>query len=482
MKQNETPLYTALLAYMQKNIVHFDVPGHKKRFPLCDDNEFWSTIVKYDTNATPDLDVLSNPSGAIAQAEALAAQAFSADIAYMLVNGSTFGVQTMIMTTCGPKDKVLLPRNVHKSAINALILSGAIPVFIQPELDLSYGIAGRLSLQSVKNAIEEHPDVKALFLVNPTYFGMVSDLSAIIKLCHRHRIAVLVDEAHGAHFPFHPAFPTGAMRLGADLSTVSMHKTAGSLTQSSLLLLNEGLVKSDQVRATINLSQTTSASYLLMTSLDLARKRMATQGQAIWGQLLTAIEHAKNTINAIPGIEVLTGDCIDGNGTCHYDESKFVIKVNALGLSGFEVYDLLLRDYNIQVELAETYVVLAIIGVGDDESTLTQLVHALQDISKRFYGKRDAFSVPMADFFEKPPTIIPPRDAFFSPKKVLSVHDAIGEISAESIMIYPPGIPLIIPGERVTKKVLEHYDFYRDQHCAIMNDGENPDLIKVVGE
>jgi arginine/lysine/ornithine decarboxylase len=231
---------------------------------------FGEKILGLDANSTKALDNLSNPDGVIKEAEALLADSYWADHAFMLVNGSTFGVQAMIMSVCSPKDKILMPRNVHKSAVNAVILSGAIPVFIDPEINTEYGIANGVSYDQVKKAVQDNPDAKAIFLINPTYFGVVSDLRAIIRLCRRRGLLVLVDEAHGAHFPFHNDFPENATALGADMATVSLHKTGGSFTQSSALLMNERNLDVSTVRTVINLMQTTSASYLLMASIDLA--------------------------------------------------------------------------------------------------------------------------------------------------------------------------------------------------------------------
>jgi arginine/lysine/ornithine decarboxylase len=361
-------------------------------------------------------------------------------------------------------------------------MSGAIPVFIQPEVDMEFGIANSLSFQNIKDALKEHPDAKAVFIINPTYFGATPDLKSIIRYCHRHKVAVLVDEAHGSHLPFHHDLPDSAMNSGADMSTVSLHKTGGSLTQSSALLLNEGLIKKYQVNTIINIMQTTSASYLLMSSLDLARRNLALNGQQIFTKLLISIDHAKKEIAKIPGLSVLTREYINGAGIYDYDETKLVIRVNDLGLTGFEVYDILLNEYLVQTELAETYVVLAVVSIGDDDSTISKLVEALRDISRRFYGKKEKFTVRMSDFFEKPRTVIAPRDAFYSPKKIMPIDQSEGEICGESIMIYPPGIPLIIPGEKITAKVIEHYKFYLNQHCVVAHDEDDPLAIKVVGD
>ncbi len=477
------PLYEALEQYSQKDIVHFDVPGHKKRLRAGLGEYFGDKIIRLDANSTRELDMLSNPDGIIYEAEQLLAEAYDADYAFMLVNGSTFGIQAMIMTACGPKDKIIMPRNVHKSAINAVIMSGAVPIFIDPEYNFEYGIANGVSYERVKKAVLDNPDAKALFVINPTYYGVVSDLQAIIKLCRRHHILVLVDEAHGAHFPFHPDFPDNASTLYADMATVSMHKTGGSLTQSSVLLLNEREISYSQVRTTINLMQTTSASYILMASLDLARRNLVLNGQDIYEDILNIVEKAKVEIGQMPGLFVLTSDDVDGHGIYDYDETKIVIRVNELGLTGFEVYDIMKNEFGIQLELAETYVVLAVVGIGDDQQTVNQLVSGLRSISHRYAGKNKPLKIEQGEWMlERPMSVVSPRDAYYSPKRIIPIADAVGEICAESLMIYPPGIPLVIPGEKLTQRIIDHYMFYRQQKCNIVNNAEDPDLIQVLGE
>ncbi len=478
--QEKAPLLDAILKYTSEPITHFDVPGHKKRQNPEITEAFGERVLKLDANSTPELDMLGHPTGVILQAENLLADAFGASHAFMLVNGSTSGVQYMILTACRPNDKIIMPRNVHKSAINALIMSGAQPVFVAPETDYNFGIMNGVRFESIKKAIAEHPDAKAVFLINPTYFGAASDLRAIVKLAHRHKMAVLVDESHGAHFPFHPEFPDSAMEAGADMSTISLHKTGGSLTQSSALLLNERFYRRSQVRTVINLFQTTSASYLLMSSIDLARRKLATQGRQIFDKLLAELIEAKKTITAIPGLAVLNRDYVDGSGVYDYDDTKIVVKVNGLGLTGFQVYNILKKDYNVQAELAETYVVLFIASIGDDAGTLKKLTDALADISSRFYGAPE-FLVEMREMMLEPKTVISPRDAYYSVKRQVALEEAAGEVCGESIMIYPPGIPLAIPGERLTHEIIEHYKFYKSQECVVINDEENPDYVTVLG-
>lgn len=476
----KTPLYTALQAYAEKQLVHFDVPGHKKRNCSWITEAFGDRVLALDANSTKELDMLSKPTGPIKEAEQLMALAYGSDQAFFLVNGSTSGVQYMIMAACRPNEKIIMPRNVHRSAINALILSGAVPVFIEPEIDLEFGISNGVSLKTVQQAVRENPDAKALFLMHPTYFGVVSDLKQIIEYAHDHDLVVVIDEAHGAHFPFHPDLPANAMSLNADMATVSIHKTAGSLTQSSVLLLNERKIKKHDVRTIVNLMQTSSASYLLMASLDLARRQLAINGLSDYQFILHQISKAKKALNQLPGIEVMDKAYTRKTAAFDYDETKFVVKVNGLGLSGFEVYDILFNKYNIQVELAESYVILAIIGVGDDNQTIFKLVEALQDIAQRYYGQKKKYEVNLSRFFKIPMMELTPREAHYHKKLLCNIKDSVGKVSGESIMIYPPGIPLVMPGEIISAEIVSHYQFYRSQGCVMVNDQDNPGLIKVV--
>ncbi len=483
MDHHKTPVFTALGEAAASGVVHFDVPGHKKRMQYGTQDPFWDQMLRYDFNSTKELDLLSSPTGVIREAEALMADAYGADEGFFLVNGSTFGVLAMIMAAVDPGEKILLPRNVHKSVINGVILSGAAPVFVDPEIDYDNGIANGLSAQKVRETIEEHPDIRAVLVINPTYFGAASDLASIVAYCHDHQVIVLVDEAHGAHFPFHPDFPPSGMAVGADLSTASVHKTGGSLTQSSILLLNEGMVTRTRVRTVLNLIQTTSPSYLLMASLDLARRKLVLEGQTIYDELLREIRRVQEQISRIAGLSVLTRDYVDPKrGRTSFDETKIVVNVRGLGMTGFEVYDRLKDEYGIQVELAETYVILALACIGDDRSTLDALVEALSDLSRRFYGEAPTLDVPQKGFFDKPTTVVSPRNAFYSPKKKVRLEEAEGEVCGESIMIYPPGIPLIIPGEKITRDVINHYLFYEEQHCMIINNDEDPHVLLVLGE
>lgn len=479
--QNRAPLFEALKAYHEKNVIPFDVPGHKHGIGIPEMVEFFGRpVLELDVNAMKCLDNISNPMGVIKEAEELAADAYYADHAFFLVNGTSSGVQTMIMSICEPGDKVILPRNAHKSAITALILSGVIPVYIQPEINEALGLAMGISIESVESAIVRHPEAKAVFLVNPTYYGAISDVKSIVKLAHKYGMAVLVDEAHGAHMNFHEELPYDAIELGADMCAVSTHKTGGSLTQSSLLLLREGIIDQRTVKTTLNLMQTTSASYILMASIDLARKQLAIRGHEILTEVLKLSRWARNEINKIDGLYAFGRELIGNPGVHDFDETKLGVNVRNIGLTGFEVYDILRDEYNIQVELGDMYNILAIVSLGDTAESLKALVDALKDLAVKY--RRNEEVKLTKGILKNPDIIVSPRDAYYSEKKSVKLEDAVGEISGESMMAYPPGIPVVTPGERISEEIVEHILVLKEEECLLQGT-EDPyvDYIKVLG-
>lgn len=482
IRQAETPLFDAMVAYHRRNVVPFDVPGHKHGVGLPEYREYFgSTMLELDVNSMRCLDNLCNPISVIKEAEDLAAEAYGADGAFFLVNGTTIGVQTMILAAVKPGEKIILPRNAHKSAVMSLILSGARPVYIQPEVDENLGIAMGVSLEAVARAIEQNPDAKAVFIVNPTYYGASSDIKTIAAMAHARNMLVLVDEAHGAHMRFHPDLPGCAMSQGADLCAVSMHKTGGSLTQSSILLLREERITYKEVKTAINLLQTTSASYLLLGSLDVARKRMALQGEEILDRVIKLCRNARERLNQIEGIYAFGNELTGNPGVYRFDETKLGINVRGLGLSGFEVYDLLVDEYNIQMELGDMYNVLAIVSVGDTEESITKLCDAVIDLAEK-YRKPDPLKL-KTNILYNPALIMTPREAHYSPKHIMPLENVVGEISGESIMTYPPGIPLITPGEKFSQEMVDYIQWLKDEDSQLQG-AEDHELnyVKVVGD
>ncbi|MFW5889199.1 MAG: aminotransferase class I/II-fold pyridoxal phosphate-dependent enzyme, partial [Bacillota bacterium] len=461
--QRKTPFFSKLKAYGESNVAPFDVPGHKL-------GKIENDLIKYigkktyllDSNSPIGLDHLNKPTGVIFEAEKLMAEACKADKAYFLTNGTTTGILAMIMSVCKANDKIILPRNVHKSVINGLILSGAIPVFIQPNIDHLLGIANDVSFNSVKKVIKANPDAKALFLINPTYFGVVSDLKQITEYAHKFNITVMTDEAHGTQFYFSKKLPLSAMEAGVDISASSMHKTAGSFTQSSIILTQGERINHQRLRATLNMLQSTSPSSLLMASIDVARKTMYFKGEAKINKLLELANETKKELKSIPGIKVIDSEYMLKKNSFGFDDTKIVVKVSELGLSGFEVYKLMKSKYNIQLELAESHIVLAVLTIGTKKSDLNRLIQAFKKLAKEYYKIKD--KLPKIEFdYEFPEAYARPRDAYHAPKLIVDLEDAINEISGESIMIYPPGIPIVIPGEIISENVIKDIKFYQNK-------------------
>ena len=386
LTQFNTPIHQALEKQKHNRLAHFDVPGHKGgRGNKELKNFLGDECMKLDMNSMKPLDNLCHPVSVIRDAQKLAAEAFGAKEAFFIVNGTTQAVQAMIMSSCKAGDKVIMPRNVHRSAINALVVCGALPVYVNPGINKQLGIPLGMSVNDVKKAILDNPDAKAVLVNNPTYYGICSNLREIVKLAHKHNMLVLVDEAHGTHFYFHKDLPVSAMEAGADMAAVSMHKTGGSLTQSSLLLTNND-VNSDYVRQIINLTQTTSGSYLLLSSLDIARKNMYMNGKEIVEKTVAFADYARNEINNIGGYYAYGSELIDGDAVFDFDTTKLSVHTRDIGLAGIEVYDLLRDDYGIQIEFGDIGNILAIISAGDRNIEIERLISALSEI-KRLHEK-----------------------------------------------------------------------------------------------
>lgn len=451
--QNKAPIYEALKWYKNQRIVPFDVPGHKQGRGNKQLKEFLGEdCLSVDVNSMKPLDNLCHPTSVIKEAEELAAEAFGADSAFFMVNGTTSAVQAMIMSVCKEGDKIIMPRNVHRSAINSLILIGANPIYINPGIHKRLGISLGMSLKDIEEAIKEHPDAKAVFVNNPTYYGICSDLREIVKLAHSHGMYVLVDEAHGTHFYFDKRLPVSAMEAGADMAAVSIHKTGGSLTQSSMLLMKNEKINPHYVRTIINLTQTTSGSYLLLSSLDIARRNLALHGEEIFEEVVSIAEYARSEINKIGGYYAFSKEIVNGDNVFDFDITKLTVNTLDVGLAGIEAYDILRDDYGIQIELGDIGNILSIISVGDTRYNIERLVSALSEI-KRIHTK-DKKGIFDHEYIN-PIVRKSPKEAFYAEKESVLISESEGRITGEFVMCYPPGIPILAPGELITKEAIE---------------------------
>ncbi len=462
--QENAPIYEALLRLKRMRVVPFDVPGHKRGRGNRELTEFLGeSCMEVDVNSMKPLDNLCHPVSVIKDAEELAAEAFGAANAFFMVGGTTSSVQAMIMYACKSGDKIILPRNVHRSAINSLILSDAVPVYVNPDTNETLGIPLGMSVAEVERAIKENPDAKAVLVNNPTYYGICSDLRRITEIAHAHGMLVLVDEAHGTHFYFGDDFPPTAMECGADLASVSMHKSGGSLTQSSFLLMGSR-INPDYMRQVINLTQTTSASYLLLSSLDLSRKRLALQGKEIFHETVKMAEYARYEINEIGGYYAFSKELINKDSVFAFDRSKLSVHTLSIGLAGIEVYDILRDEYDIQIEFGDIGNILAYISVGDRKRDIERLISALAEI-KRVYGKSSTGM--LSQEYINPVVAETPRKAFYSNKKSLPLEETAGYICSEFVMCYPPGIPILAPGELITDDIIKYIKYAKEKGCQM---------------
>lgn len=463
-EQRSAPIYEALERFRKRRVVPFDVPGHKRG---RGNPELISLLgekcVGLDVNSMKPLDNLGHPVSVIRKAEELTADAFGAAHAFLMVNGTTSSVQSMILSVCRAGDKIILPRNVHKSVINALVLCGGIPVYVKVKVNPEIGIAVGVEVEEMRRVMDENPDAVAVFINNPTYYGICSNIREIAEMAHQRNMKVLVDEAHGTHLYFGENLPVSGIAAGADLAAVSMHKSGGSLTQSSLLLCGPNM-DAEYVRQIINLTQTTSASYLLLSSLDISRRNLALRGKESFRKVTRMAEYARSEINSIGGYYAYGKELIDGDSVFDYDVTKLSVYTQGIGLTGIEVYDLLRDEYDIQIEFGDIGNILAYISIGDRIQDIERLVGALEDI--RHVYEKDSSDLYCGDFIE-PEEVMTPQKAFYAQKQRLPIRETAGAVCAELVMCYPPGIPILTPGERITEEIIEYILYAKEKRCSV---------------
>ncbi len=475
LDQNCAPIHEALEQFRRIRVVPFDVPGHKRGRGNPELTAFLGhQCVGVDVNSMKPLDNLCHPVSVIHEAELLAADAFGAAQAFLMVGGTTSAVQSMVLTACKRGDEIILPRNVHRSVINALVLCGAVPVYINPEVDTRLGISLGMKREQVAKAIAEHPRAVAVLVNNPTYYGICSDLREIVRMVHAAGMLCLVDEAHGTHFYFGENFPVSAMAAGADMAAVSMHKSGGSLTQSSFLLTGPN-VHAGYVRQIINLTQTTSGSYLLMSSLDISRRNLALRGKKVFEQVRMLAEYARSEINLIGGYDAFGQELVDGDAIYAFDPTKLSIHTRDIGLAGIEVYDILRDDYDIQIEFGDIGNILAYLSIGDRVQEVERLVSALAEIRRRF--QRDPRGMLSQEYID-PEVVATPQEAFYAEKISLPLREAEGRICSEFVMCYPPGIPILAPGEKITREILDYIEYAKAKGCS-MTGPEDPNIERL---
>ena len=462
MNQNKTPLLTAMQAYANDNVVPFHTPGHKmgKGMHASLESVLGRESLALDLALMHELDDLHEPHGCIKEAQDLAADLYGADHSFFVVNGTTGGIYAMILAIAGPKDKIIVPRNAHRSIIGGVILSGATPVFMHPELDMELGLAMGVTPETVEQAVAAHPDAKGVLIINPTYYGVATDLKRIVDVVHRRGMGVIVDEAHGPHLKFSDRLPLQALDAGADICAQSTHKIIGAMTQCSMVHCREQYIDVPRLKAMLQLVQSTSPNYILMASLDVARMQMATEGRQLVDRAVDLAQWIRREVNAIPGLYCFGEDRVGRPGVYSLDPTKITVTVKGLGITGAEAERILRYTYRIQAELSDMYNLLFLITLGDTEKEAALLVEALRDMAASCIGRdsipvvRDVYAT--HGYPAQPEQVLSPRRALFGRSRKTEFDKANGLVCAEIVTFYPPGIPILCPGERISQDTIDY--------------------------
>jgi len=469
------PILEALNRYQTAETSAFHTPGHKqgKGFSWEYKDILQENLFSYDLTEVLGLDDLHNPTGAIKEAQGLAANLFKAEETFFLVNGTSSGLQATIMALFGPKDEIIVPRNIHHSVFTGLIYSGAIPRFIYPHYETRFGITLGITLKQVKQAIKDYPQAKGILLIHPSYYGISSEFEAIVQYAKARNKIVIVDEAHGAHFMFSHQLPLSAMEAGADVAVQSSHKTLSSLTQSSLLHVRDYSGPFKTIKDALRLVQTSSPSYLLLASLDIMRHQFANYGDKLVEETLETARKIRRELEAVDDITLLQEKDLLGVGNFQLDPTKILINVATLGITGHEAEKVLREDFNVQVELSDLRNVLALITVGDGFETGQKFIAGIKGLVKKYERNANiGLSLDKSDEKTRVAGLkleqhMTPRDAWFGVKESIKIGQAEGRILGEEIVPYPPGIPLAIPGEVITDELIRLLENMRESRTKL---------------
>ncbi|MDK2821796.1 MAG: hypothetical protein PWP31_1761 [Clostridia bacterium] len=465
--QRQAPLWEALFAYQQKKMNSWHTPGHKDgvyTWPRWRDF-IGEDIFKIDLTEVPGLDNLANPSGVLKKAQEQAAKFFGAARTFFLVNGASIGLMATIMAVCRPGEKIFLPRYAHRSIFNGIILSGTVPIYLETEWLPEIGVPLGVPPSALDKVLKKHPEGKLLIIINPTYEGIVPKSKELIDIAHDNGLKVLIDAAHGSHFGLGPSLPTAPLEEGADFVVQSSHKTLGALTQAAMLHLREDKF-TGKIASAINLLQTTSPSYLLMASLDVARLQTEVRGPHDWEKTVDKANMVRKRL-ASAGIPCLEGRNVVGTAASGIDVTRLVLPTQTFGKSGFEIASIL-RQAGHEVELAGEAYVLFIITPGDNEDKIESLVTTLINLP-RSTKKLQKQTVNLSScLYRQPQMALTPREAWFSPKSEVPIKDAEGYICAEIISSCPPGLAWLVPGEVIGPKVVDKLMELRGSDGKIM--------------
>jgi arginine decarboxylase len=458
-EQPTAPYLDAVVAYAFRGTARYHVPGHKGG-PGADPGlrkaiglDALAADVPQDIHG---IDLGPSPTP-YERAERLAAEAFGAARSWFLTNGATQGNHTLCLALAPLGTRIVAQRNSHASVVDGLVLSGGLPSFVAPEYDAERGITHCVTPEALEAALRDAPDAKAAFIVSPTYFGMAADIAGLAGVAHAAGVPLIVDQSWGPHFGFNEALPPTALSQGADTMLTSTHKLAGSLTQSAMLHVAHGaLVDPGAIARALRLLRSTSPSSLLIASLDSARRQLALHGEQLLFETLEAIEVARAKLETIPGIQLVDASLVGQMGVAGYDPLRIVLDVRGTGRTGYEIADALRRSYDVHVELPMQATIVFIVGLGESVAALRRLAGDVEETVKRLAepGATAPIIPPVTSLRNE--VALPPREAFLGAAELVGVDDAVGRISCESIASYPPGVPALLPGERISAETVTY--------------------------
>jgi len=477
-KQAQAPIFETLLARAKRKVTSFHTPGHKNGKGLDKKlKEFTGKSAYYfDVTVFPEVDSLHDPVSSIKKAQSLMADAYGVKNSFFLVNGSTVGNQAMLLSACNPGDSVIVSRNAHKSILAGIILSGVWPIWLQPKVDQNLDILFEPQPEQIEAALNQFPEAKAVFITSPTYNGVTADLVKISEIVHRHGKFLLVDEAHGPHLKFHEDLPISAVEAGADLCVQSTHKVLSALSQGSVLHFNSEILDINRVKKVISMLQTTSPNYLILASIDLARRQAIQNGEKILERVIRIAEYARKKLNQTRHFFSFTRTEIQAR-SYDLDVTKLTINVTKSGLSGQEIDAILSKEYNIQVDAADLFNLIAILGTGTDKTDIDHLVKTLEEIDSKYRGTAKNWTLQIPSLSTE--MVMMPREVFLSKKtKRVPLSKAAGHISAQTLTPYPPGIPVLIPGERITEEICNYLTNLSEKELRVS--GQETDTLRTI--
>lgn len=469
IKQDDLPYVSIMKNYVSERRIPFHMPGHKqgKGVNKLLKSLFGQKVFRYDLTEVDGSDYLNSPTSVIQEAEKLAAQAFGSYKTFFLINGSTVGNHAAILSLVRENDKIIIGRNAHQSTAAGIILSGAYPIYAQPTMHKESGFYPVISPHEISRLISIYPEVQAVHLTSPTHIGFMPDIQSIHDLTSKHNIPLIVDEAHGSHFPFHSELPISAIKLGADIVVQSTHKTIGSLTQTSMLHINKSpYISSRKMQSILGILQSSSPSTLFIMSLDAARHQMAANGEKLLSRTLQLARNLRSQINTIPNLSCYGKEVVGTDDIYDLDETKILINVSKTGYTGYELEKILGRKYGIEVEMSDAQHLLVFVTIGDTESSVASLLNVLRNLAK--HSRQTALIIEHNTIPDIPPLIMTPREAFFAPKKRVRLSASVGQICGEFVTPFPPDIPVIVPGEKINNDVIEFIKRLQRDHTMVV--------------